>query len=398
MAMTSLRLAWANLLHERGRTAISVVGAAFAVVLVFMQLGFLGSVENTATLLYGKMRFDLLITSSEYLDMSRPGSVDRTRLAQAESAAGVKEVLPVSIGPGVWRNPTDDPARGRKLWQLSMVGIDPGTLDRVFLPPTEGGIFRDDADQREARVQLGQIDSVLLDRRSKPYFGEPGEMPAGTETELNGRRVRLAGYFQAGTGFSYSGLLLMNEETFAKYTGRPAQSVSFGLVTLREGEDPTEAAKRLRAVLPADVQVHTRAEMEADERSYWVNKTAVGKFFYFGVLLAITVGAIFIYQMMVADIKKHMPEYATLKAMGYRFGFLFRVVVDQALFLALAGYAFGAAAALLLYELTILAAAIPIAMTWQRMGLVLLLTVGMCVASALLAVRKVRTADPAELF
>ena len=126
--------------------------------------------------------------------------------------------------------------------------------------------------------------------------------------------------------------------------------------------------------------------------------TAVGKFFYFGVLLAITVGAIFIYQMMVADIKKHMPEYATLKAMGYRFGFLFRVVVDQALFLALAGYAFGAAAALLLYELTILAAAIPIAMTWQRMGLVLLLTVGMCVASALLAVRKVRTADPAELF
>ena len=396
--MTSLRLAWANLLHERGRTAISVVGAAFAVVLVFMQLGFLGSVENTATLLYGKMRFDLLITSSEYLDMSRPGSVDRTRLAQAESAAGVEEVLPVSLGPGVWRNPTDDPERGRKLWQLSMVGIDPGTLDRVFLPPTEGGIFRDDADQREARVQLGQIDSVLLDRRSKPYFGEPGEMPAGTETELNGRRVRLAGYFQAGTGFSYSGLLLMNEETFAKYTGRPAQSVSFGLVTLRDGEDPNEAAKRLRAVLPADVQVHTRAEMEADERNYWVNKTAVGKFFYFGVLLAITVGAIFIYQMMVADIKKHMPEYATLKAMGYRFGFLFRVVVNQALFLALAGYAIGAVAALLLYELTILAAAIPIAMTWQRMGLVLLLTVGMCVTSALLAVRKVRTADPAELF
>ena len=396
--MTSLRLALVNLLHERGRTAISVVGAAFAVVLVFMQLGFLGSVENTATLLYGKMRFDLLITSSEYLDMSRPGSVDRTRLAQAESAAGVEEVLPVSLGPGVWRNPTDDPERGRKLWQLSMVGIDPGTLDRVFLPPTEGGIFRDDADQREARVQLGQIDSVLLDRRSKPYFGEPGEMPAGTETELNGRRVRLAGYFQAGTGFSYSGLLLMNEETFAKYTGRPAQSVSFGLVTLRDGEDPNEAAKRLRAVLPPDVQVHTRAEMEADERNYWVNKTAVGKFFYFGVLLAITVGAIFIYQMMVADIKKHMPEYATLQAMGYRFGFLFRVVVNQALFLALAGYAIGAVAALLLYELTILAAAIPIAMTWQRMGLVLLLTVGMCVTSALLAVRKVRTADPAELF
>jgi len=396
--MTSLRLALANLLHERGRTAISVVGAAFAVVLVFMQLGFLGSVENTATLLYDKMRFDLLITGSEYIDLSRPGSVERTRLAQAESAAGVKEVLPISLGPGVWRNPTDDSRRGRKLWQLSMLGIDPGTLDRVFLPPNSGGIFRDDADQREAQVVLGQIDSVLLDRRSKPYFGDPDAMPPGTETELNGRRVRLAGYFQAGTGFSYNGLLLANEETFANYTGRPQKQVTFGLVTLQSGEDPDTAARRLRAVLPSDVQVFTRAEMESGERSYWVNKTAVGKFFYFGVLLAITVGAIFIYQMMVADIKKHMPEYATLKAMGYRFGFLFRIVVNQALFLAIAGYTLGAIAALGLYELTILAAALPIGMTWQRLGSVLLLTVGMCVSSALLAVRKVRTADPAELF
>ncbi len=396
--MTALRLALTNLLHERGRTAVSVVGAAFAVVLVFMQLGFLGSVENTATLLYGKMRFDLLITSAEYIDMSRPGQVSRGQLAQAQSADGVKEVLPVSIGPGVWRNPTDDPARGRKLWQLSMVGIDPGTLDRVFLPPTEGGIFRDDDEQRDARVLLGQLDTVLLDRKSKPYFGKPGEMPAGTETELNGRRIRLAGYFQAGTGFSYNGLLLTNEETFAKYTGRPAKNVSFGLVTLNDGEDPDAAAKRLRAVLPSDVQVYTRAQIESDERSYWVNKTAVGKFFYFGVLLAITVGAIFIYQMMVADIKKHMPEYATLKAMGYRFGFLFRVVVNQALFLALGGYSIGVIVAFGLYEVTKLAAGIPIGMTPGRALTVLALTVAMCVGSGLLAVRKVRTADPAELF
>lgn len=396
--MTSLRLAFSNLLHERGRTIISVVGAAFAVVLVFMQLGFLGSVENTATLLYGKMRFDLLITSTEYIDLSRTGSVNRTRLAQAESAEGVLEVLPVSLGTGTWRNPTDDPQRGRKLWQLSMVGIDPGTLDRVFLPPTAGGIFRDDAEQHEAGVRLSQIDSVLLDRKSKPYFGKPTEMPPGTETELNGRRVQLAGYFQAGTGFSYSGLLLTNEETFAKYTGRPAKAVSFGLVTLKPGEDANVVATRLRGVLPEDVQVFTRSEMEAGERSYWVNKTAVGKFFYFGVLLAITVGAIFIYQMMVADIKKHMPEYATLKAMGYRFGFLFRIVVNQALFLAFGGYAIGLVVALGLYELTKLAAGIPIGMTWGRVGLVFGLTVSMCVASALLAVRKVRTADPAELF
>src|SRR5690348_7823248 len=98
--MTASHLALTSLLHQRGRTAVSVVGAGFAVVLVFMQLGFLGSVENTATLLYAKMRFDVLIASSEYIDMSRPGAVGRERLAQAQSAAGVADVLPVSLGMG----------------------------------------------------------------------------------------------------------------------------------------------------------------------------------------------------------------------------------------------------------------------------------------------------------
>ena len=72
--MTSAALALSSLLHQPGRTAVSVVGTAFAVVLVFTQLGFLGAVENTATLLYGKMRFDVLVTSGEYVDLSRPGN------------------------------------------------------------------------------------------------------------------------------------------------------------------------------------------------------------------------------------------------------------------------------------------------------------------------------------
>jgi putative ABC transport system permease protein len=146
------------------------------------------------------------------------------------------------------------------------------------------------------------------------------------------------------------------------------------------------------------VKVFTRAEIEQAERDYWVNRTALGQFFYFGVLLAVTVGGIFIYQMMVADIKKHLPEYATLKAMGYQFGFLFRVVLWQSVYLSVAGYALGLIGGLGLYEVTKAAARLPIGMTWERVGIVLGLTVGMCVLSCLLAVRKVRTADPADLF
>ena len=97
--MTAPGLAFTNLLHDRGRTAISVIGAAFAVVLVFMQLGFLGAVQNTATLLYDKLQFDLLLTSSEYIDLSRTGELSRGRLAQARAATATSAscLLPLAL-------------------------------------------------------------------------------------------------------------------------------------------------------------------------------------------------------------------------------------------------------------------------------------------------------------
>jgi len=395
--MTAPGLAFTNLLHQRGRTAVSVTGAAFAVVLVFMQLGFLGAVENTATLLFDKLRFDLLVTSSEYIDLSRTGDVDRGRLAQARAVTG-GDALPLTMATALWRNPTTDPERGGRQWSITLLGVDPGSLGRVFQPPGEAGIF-DTADElADNQALLSRLGAVLMDRKSRPDFGDPNVMPPGTRTELNRRDVELAGYFRAGTGFSYSGLLLASEETYGRYLPTPAGRVTFGLVQLPAGTDVNKAALQLRKALPNDCRVFTRRQIADHERDYWVNHTAVGQFFYFGVLLALAVGGIFIYQMMVADIKKHLPEYATLKAMGYPFGFLFAVVVSQALVLAVGGYVIGLVASFGLYEVTKSAARLPMWMTTDRTLVVFALTVGMCVTSGLLAVGKVRKAEPADLF
>ena len=238
----------------------------------------------------------------------------------------------------------------------------------------------------------------MLDRRSRPDFGREEAMPPGTTTEFNGAGVELAGYFTLGTGFSYTGLLLANEETYSTLNRRPTGTVTFGLVRLAAGTDAAAAASDLRRLLPPDVLVMTRAELGDRERNFWINKTAVGQFFTFGVVLALLVGAIFVYQMMVADIKKRLPEYATLKAVGYRFGYLFRVVVWQAMFLAVGGFLGGFLTSMGLYRVTAAAAQLPVAMTAERMATVFALTTAMCVGSGLIAVRKVQTADPADLF
>jgi putative ABC transport system permease protein len=110
------------------------------------------------------------------------------------------------------------------------------------------------------------------------------------------------------------------------------------------------------------------------------------------------VGGIFVYQMMATDINKNLPEYATIKALGYPGNYLSRVVYAQGVLLALVGYLPGLAVSLVGYELTRTGAGIPIGMTAARLAAVLVMTLLMCLLSASVAVRIVQRANPADLF
>ncbi|AWM40490.1 FtsX-like permease family protein [Gemmata obscuriglobus] len=405
--MTPLRLAWANLVHKRTRTLIAVTGVAFAVVLVFMELGMLGGVGRTATILYDKLQFDLLITSREYLDLSRAPEFPRARLAQAR-VAGVADVIPVSFGVAGWRAPRHETPFGTTepggALSVNIVAAPPDRLDRAFAVG-DGGAFGSAAEARDAGRRLARLDTFLLDERSKPEFGDAAQLrrlpPDGSGGDLvrvNGRRASVVGAFNLGTGFSWNGMLLTSEETYSDFVMRSRDSVSFGLVQLEPGADPGAARQRLRAVLPPDVKVYTRAEINADERGYWLRLTSIGQFLLVAVVLAVVVGVIFVYQMMAADIRNMLPEYATVKALGYRPPYLTGVVLGQAVLLAVFGYVPGFAAALGLYYVARNFGGIPTQMTVEIAAGVLVLTCVMCLASGLLAVRKVHTADPADLF
>jgi putative ABC transport system permease protein len=395
--MTSFRLALANLNHARGRAAVSIIGTAFAVVLIFMQLGFLGATSNTATLLYERLNFDVILISSEYLDLSRPANFDRSRLAQARSAAGVDHVMPFSTAQGLWRNPTQGTPQSGQRWAIVMLGVNPADIENVFLP-ADRGVFENTLDRQQAAKRLMQTNAVLMDSKSSEDFGDIDELRKSPSPAYNGQIVEFVGSFELGSGFSYKGLLMASEETFASLNMRSANTVTFGLITLKPGTNADETVRQLNSTLPRDVRALTRKELADQERNYWMEKTAVGKLFYFGVMLSLLVGAIFVYQMMVADIKKRLPEYATLKAMGYSFRYLFFVVVWQALFLAIGGYIGAFLASCALYEITVILKPLPMWMTLERAVSVFALTTSMCVGSGLIAVRKVQTADPADLF
>jgi putative ABC transport system permease protein len=107
---------------------------------------------------------------------------------------------------------------------------------------------------------------------------------------------------------------------------------------------------------------------------------------------------VIVYQILYTDVSDHLAEYATLKAMGYTDTYLLGVVFQEAILLAGLGYIPAFALAVLLYDLTANATLLPIAMTFNRAVLVLLLAVSMCFISGAIAVRRLRAADPADIF
>lgn len=387
-------LAWRNLVHNRVRTLVAVAGVTFAVVLIFMQLGFFGAVETTATVVYSALDFDLCIRSKDYLHFADSRSFPAARLKQAEGVAGVKSVSPFYVGIRLWRNP--QPKKGEE-YGVMVMGCRP--TDSIFL--------REDI-QTSARDLLVQENVVLIDSLTRKEFGPKngnrfGDEDIGVETEVMHRKFRVAGHFRLGTGFASNGAVLTTDRGYVRVSpGQSLNNVCLGLIKVQEGADPAKVAAELRAALPGgqnpDVEVLTRKEVLDIERNRWVGRTSFGLIFQLGVGVALFVGTAIVYQVLSADVSSLMPEYATLKAMGYANSYLMKVILQQAVVLSLLGFLPGWGIALLLYYITSEGAGIPIQMTRQNLLLVLVLSMAMCALSGLGAARKTLNADPAELF
>jgi putative ABC transport system permease protein len=315
----------------------------------------------------------------------QPRSFSNRRLYQARGVPGVASVSPVYFSLGQWKNPVSHEMRS-----IFVVGVEPA--DRSLALP-------------EVEAQLARVtvqDAVLFDDASRPEFGPiAARVRSGSPVavELNNRQVQVAGLFSFGTSFGIDGSVVTSETNFLRiFPGRQRGLIELGLVRVAAGEDAQRVRDAIRAALPRDVLVLTRAEFIAKERAYWDASTPIGYVFAFGVLVGLVVGGIIVYQILFADVNDHLAEYATLKAMGYSNLYLSGVVIQQAVILAVLGYLPGLAICLLLYRVSSRATLLPLEMTWQRGVGVLALTVAMCAISALVALRKVRSADPADVF
>jgi putative ABC transport system permease protein len=330
-------------------------------------------------LIYDHMRFDLLLVSEKYIFQSESWQFPRARLDQAGADPQVARAAAINIGNAKWQ----DPSGGLRL-DITAIGFDPRS-DPFDAPGIEHQI-----------AVIERPDTVLIDGQTRPIFGP---LTTGRVVDLNGRRTTIGGEYKLGTGFLGLGIALASEQTFSQlFPERPADAVNMGLITLKPGADPNRVARDLRASLPNDVQVFTRPELTAHEVRFWTTRTGTGLIFGSGLIVAIVVGIMVLYQTLATQITRQLPQFATMKAIGYTNLFLDGIVLAEAVVVMLIAFAPAFAAALGLYAVIRKETLLPLAMSPTEFGVVLGTVLVMSAISALLSLARLRRADPAEVF
>ena len=376
-------LAWRNLLANKPRLLRSSGGIGFAVLLMLMQLGFERAFFNASLEVIRLLDGDIFLQrASKYRFATRDPFAARD-LETARAVAGVASAWPLYAAwhELFWRNPTDG-----KDFLVRVFAFDP---DHPVLPLPEL-----DANLKD----LSDLDTAIVDRGARRFLGMD---PQPSAAELSGSKVKIIGSFALGPDFENDGTVVVGDRTFAKLLPNPrggAPDVELGVIKLTPGSDSLTMQRAIAAVVPTGVAVLTKAQLLELERKFQADVSSAGPIFVMGTLVGFIVGMLIAYQIIYTDVSEQQPQYATMKAMGYRTRYLVQVVLEQATLSAFAGWVPAVLVSILLFRIIGGVALLPLHMTVELALVSLLLTLSMCLISAVLAVRRVVSADPAEVF
>jgi putative ABC transport system permease protein len=379
-------LAWLQVKREKQRLIVALAGIAFADVLMFVQLGLNETLYNSAAMIHDSLEGDLFLINPVSEALQSLKSFPRERLYQVAGLEAVQSVTPIYMGRANWRNPQQTQRERTVL----TIGVNPA--NPVFNLPA--------VDQQVD--QLKPLDRVIFDRASRAEFGDIAtlfQQSNPLSVQINENQLWVVGLFTMGVSFGADGTMITSDSTFLRlFPDRTPEEIDIGLIRLKPRSDLAQVQTAFKAYLPKDVLVLTRTEFGDREKQYWATSTPTGFIFGFGAVIGFIVGIVIVYQILYSDVSDHLPEYATLKAMGYSDSFLVGILIQEALILAILGFIPGFVLSSGFYLIAAQATLLPIGMTASRAILVLSLTIAMCTISGRVAMQKLRSADPADIF
>jgi putative ABC transport system permease protein len=370
------KLAFRNLVHDRIRLTVTLVGILFSIVLVAVQLGLYLGARKMIVGMIDNAKADIWITSYGAKSFEEAGLLTGRERYAALSTPGVSSVVPVISSFTEWRKP----AGGATL--IVLVGTDPA--DGALVPwNVIDGHAQD----------LALPDAVAADRT---YLRDLGIVRVGDTAQIESGKVKLAAMTSGIRSFTMAPYVFTTLNRSRSLLGIPQDNATFLLVKAADATDVPELQKRLSARLPG-ADVLTKAQFLGRSLDHWLFATGAGVALIGGAILGLIVGTVIVAQTLYSSTKDHLNEFATLRALGSSSGYIHKVILWQAGLSALLGYAIGMVVSLVIVHFSE-STALPIVMTPWLAAALLALTVFMCAISAVSAIMKVTRIDPAMVF
>lgn len=370
-------LALRNLLHDRIRLAVTLVGILFSVVLVAVQLGlYLGS-SRMITDHIDHANADLFVMTLGAKSFEE-GSILLTdgERHQALATPGVRSVVPVVVSFAEWLKPRGGSSR------VVVIGSDAEDNGLVPWALSEGTL--DDIKAPEA---------IAVD---KSYLSELDIKGIGDTAQIMNGRIRVRALTDGIRSFTTSPFVYTTLNRARQLMGAPSDAATFLLVKTAAGANISAIKGDLSQRLTG-AEVLTQSEFHDRSLAQWLFRTGAGLALIGGTILGSLVGTVIVAQTLYSSTKDHIHEFATLRALGSSKGYIHKVILSQAALSAVIGYALGMSIALgVLYLAKNLY--LPLIMTPGLAFWLFALTAGMCAISALSAIVKVTKIDPATVF
>ena len=382
-----LPLAWLQLKRQPVKYLVAIAGIGFAALLMYMQIGFQSGLLTSSTTFYAALDADLVLISPKTVSSGSFSQFPQSQLFRANGYEDVESVIPMYV-----TNIVAQKLGGQKPTSLRVIGYDPDvtalTVDAI----------------NEQSTNLKTAGYALFDTEGNSRTG-----PVAKAIEQNGyqfltlynlsQTFRTVGLFGLGSTFAADSNIVTSAGTAIQLADQlNFGEISLGLIKVKNKKSVPQLQKNLRELYGGEIQVLTKDELIAQEQNYWNTSSSFGVVFGFGTFMGVIVGGVMVYQVLYTDVTDHLKEYATLKAMGFSNQFILGIVIQEAILLGISSFIPSTLVSAGMYAFLTSASGISIQMTHQKIGLVGALTVGICAASAAIAVNKLRDADPASVF
>lgn len=384
-----LTIAWQQIYYYKKRFIAAFLAVAFAVFFMFLQQGFKEGLLYSSIKFIQNLNADLIIVNrsryASYIEKTFP----RNRLYQARSFQGVKATYPLYITMGIWKD-----FQNLKSRSIRVFAFNPA--DVVFMM----------SDVQNSAGALQLPNTLLADRKSFQVYGH---MEKGVIAELSNRRIEVIGTFELGADYVSEGNLIMSDQNFLRiFAERPSgflmklrsslDRVDLGLIKVENGTNVSSLITTLNKSLPKDVKVFDKQDFIQREVQHWDKTTSVGFVFGLGRTIGFIVGMIIVYNIIYTDISHNLPQYATLKAMGYSSLYLQTIILVESIIISILGFIPGFFVSVLIYKLIANTTGLLMQMNINSVIIVFILTIFMCISASLIAAKRLHNIDPAELY